>query len=448
MSTLDHLDEPSFDTQASSGNNGHQLVNSDDEFNSDLDDFPMELDDSNLHSNSNAGHLNRIPGVGSSFNKVKNSFSNAFFFRQPRNSFSNFNLQPSTDNFDDEDYEQYNVNHGYNIGKKIEYEDLSAIDWQMEYAKERERKKKLELQPGFYGKFLWLLDISHIWIVLILTGISVAFVAAFIDVVSRWLGDVKFGHCTDAFYLPREYCCSGIDLKDECPKWVSWETSFHLRHDGVFGYILSYLFYLVFTVMFAVAASILVLFYAPHARFSGMPEIKTILSGFVMKGFLDSYSADDASSIGGRQDADGVSLFEFDGGHNHAAIGASSAAPVNLREWAELDPMTLSWESSLQLAASMFAKLGLRFILFTDKGQLCGLLTRKDVWLLLNSLDDLSNSMNEHFEENSASTSSLTARGRLLSTLSYSLRGSEDEVRLLAGQDDDYDETHQSQESA
>ncbi len=915
MSTLDHLDEPSFDTQASSGNNGHQLVNSDDEFNSDLDDFPMELDDSNLHSNSNAGHLNRIPGVGSSFNKVKNSFSNAFFFRQPRNSFSNFNLQPSTDNFDDEDYEQYNVNHGYNIGKKIEYEDLSAIDWQMEYAKERERKKKLELQPGFYGKFLWLLDISHIWIVLILTGISVAFVAAFIDVVSRWLGDVKFGHCTDAFYLPREYCCSGIDLKDECPKWVSWETSFHLRHDGVFGYILSYLFYLVFTVMFAVAASILVLFYAPHARFSGMPEIKTILSGFVMKGFLgfktlimksiglilvvasglwvgkegplvhvacccanvammlfpqyyrneaikrevltaaasagisvafgspiggvlfsleqlsyyfperilwnsfvaamvagvslsfinplrtgnlvlfqvvydrvwhrfelvpfaiigvlgglygaffirlniyfakwrqnnqflsrrpvlevaivalitgivtfpniytkiptalslshlfqectesapgnlckneswvstffllvlstiqgffltaytfgtnipaglimpsmvngafmgraigtliqtwrlrnpgfilfescpvdgvcitpgvyalvgaastlcgvthltvstvvimfeltgalnyvipimtgvmvskwvsdafnrkgiyetwiqfkeypyldnhndqpipdvavesimtkvedltlipangstvgslhdtletsssrgfpivksqddmtlvgyitsnelrraliehtntprdtpctftalepttptlghgasDSYSADDASSIGGRQDSDGVSLFEFDGGHNHAAIGASSAAPVNLREWAELDPMTLSWESSLQLAASMFAKLGLRFILFTDKGQLCGLLTRKDVWLLLNSLDDLSNSMNEHFEENSASTSSLTARGRLLSTLSYSLRGSEDEVRLLAGQDDDYDETHQSQESA
>ena len=165
-------------------------------------------------------------------------------------------------------------------------------------------------------------------------------------------------------------------------------------------------------------------------------------------GASDSYSADDASSIGGRQDADGVSLFEFDGGHNHAAIGASSAAPVNLREWAELDPMTLSWESSLQLAASMFAKLGLRFILFTDKGQLCGLLTRKDVWLLLNSLDDLSNSMNEHFEENSASTSSLTARGRLLSTLSYSLRGSEDEVRLLAGQDDDYDETHQSQESA
>jgi chloride channel 3/4/5 len=48
-------------------------------------------------------------------------------------------------------------------------------------------------------------------------------------------------------------------------------------------------------------------------------------------------------------------------------------------------PITLNVGSSFQLAVTMFQKLGLRYLLFTEKGQLKGLLTKKDIWWVLNA---------------------------------------------------------------
>ena len=231
----------------------------------------------------------------STFNKMKSTLSSIFSpfkrngmprFRTLESSYSSSPLIDDSHAYGDNQEEEDEVYNSTSYEREIAYDDLSAIDWQLEYANERSRKKQIGTLPGFYGKLLWVLDVSHVWIVLILTGTSVAFVAAFIDIVSRWLGDIKFGHCTDAFYLTREYCCSGIDIQDKCPKWETWETTFNIQNSGAGSYMLAYMFYLIFTFLFAVAACILVIFYAPHARFSGMPEIKTILSGFIIRGFL------------------------------------------------------------------------------------------------------------------------------------------------------------------
>lgn len=139
---------------------------------------------------------------------------------------------------------------------------------------------------GAYGKILRFLDTSHIWIVLIFTGMCTALVSAFIDIVSRWLADVKFGHCTDAFYLPMDFCCSGIDPNDVCEKWETWEQTFHIENHVVGSYAIAYVFYIIYAILFATTACILVTFYSPHARFSGITEIKTILSGFIIRGLL------------------------------------------------------------------------------------------------------------------------------------------------------------------
>jgi chloride channel 3/4/5 len=48
-------------------------------------------------------------------------------------------------------------------------------------------------------------------------------------------------------------------------------------------------------------------------------------------------------------------------------------------------PITLPSRASLALAASLFQKLGLRYILFATHGLLQGLLTKKDVFFVLNS---------------------------------------------------------------
>lgn len=275
--SLDHLD---------SAQTGHTPYSDDPEDDiNDLDELLIESP--NAHASSGTAN-------SSAFNKVKSSFTSIFSpfksrstlgFRSLEHSRPRDLSRPFSDT-QDEDDDTYDTSAAYHPNRQIAYDDLSAIDWQLEYAKERARKEKLDKLPGLYGKLLWIIDVSHVWIVLIMSGISVAFVAAFIDIVSRWLGDIKFGHCTDAFYLTREYCCSGIDLQDVCPKWQTWEATFNISNSGAGSFLLAYMFYIIFTLLFAVAACILVLFYAPHARFSGMPEIKTILSGFIIRGFL------------------------------------------------------------------------------------------------------------------------------------------------------------------
>jgi chloride channel 3/4/5 len=51
-------------------------------------------------------------------------------------------------------------------------------------------------------------------------------------------------------------------------------------------------------------------------------------------------------------------------------------------------PITLPPKSSLQLTANYFQKLGLRYILFSSRGVLQGLLTKKDVWYVLNGAEE------------------------------------------------------------
>ena len=63
---------------------------------------------------------------------------------------------------------------------------------------------------------------------------------------------------------------------------------------------------------------------------------------------------------------------------------ADPTVTLDLRPWMDQTPITLSSRSSLQLTNDMFQKLGLRYIAFVDRGVLAGLLTKKDLWFVLN----------------------------------------------------------------
>jgi chloride channel 3/4/5 len=60
---------------------------------------------------------------------------------------------------------------------------------------------------------------------------------------------------------------------------------------------------------------------------------------------------------------------------------------LDLRPWMDQTPITLNARASFQLTVSMFQKLGLRYVLFTERGMLKGLLTKKDVWYVLNGME-------------------------------------------------------------
>lgn len=61
---------------------------------------------------------------------------------------------------------------------------------------------------------------------------------------------------------------------------------------------------------------------------------------------------------------------------------------LDLRPWMDQTPITLNARASFQLTVSMFQKLGLRYVLFVNRGTLQGLLTKKDVWFVLNGVEE------------------------------------------------------------
>ncbi|KAI9885508.1 MAG: hypothetical protein M1823_002690 [Watsoniomyces obsoletus] len=69
--------------------------------------------------------------------------------------------------------------------------------------------------------------------------------------------------------------------------------------------------------------------------------------------------------------------------HHHHHVDDDGAS-LDLRPWMDQTPITLSSKSSFQLANGLFQKLGLRYVLLCDRGVLQGLLTKKDLWYVLN----------------------------------------------------------------
>ncbi|KNG81410.1 voltage-gated chloride channel [Aspergillus nomiae NRRL 13137] len=180
-------------------------------------------------------------------------------------------------------------------GRRVGYDDLTAIDWIFEYTKERQRKRHLYSHgQGAVGYVFKFLDASNVWIVLIATGILVGIIAAFIDIASDWLGDLKTGYCKNGagggkFYLNKSFCCWGHDDISNCLDWTPWGKALGVTSSGGV-FTVEYLFYVLYSVLFAICATVLVRTYALYARHSGIPEIKTILGGFVIRHFMGPWT--------------------------------------------------------------------------------------------------------------------------------------------------------------
>lgn len=180
-------------------------------------------------------------------------------------------------------------------GRRVGYDDLTAIDWIFEYTKERQRLRFLYSQAsGIVAQAQQMIDASQIWLVLIGTGMLAGILAASIDVASDWLGDLKTGYCQRGsgggqFYLNRGFCCWGHEEHSQCQGWTPWGEALHVRSSAG-RFIVEYLFFLTYSILFALGASVLVKNYASYAKHSGIPEIKTVLGGFVIRRFMGGWT--------------------------------------------------------------------------------------------------------------------------------------------------------------
>ena len=135
------------------------------------------------------------------------------------------------------------------------------------------------------------------WLCVLLVGILSGMVAGVVDIGSTWLTDIKLGICPSAFYLNQEQCCWSseevvVDVSGNCSLWKSWQEVFNFEklETGASPYAIGYFCYAMIAVIFAILSASLVRMFAPYACGSGIPEIKTILSGFIIRGYLGKWT--------------------------------------------------------------------------------------------------------------------------------------------------------------
>ncbi|KAK5102722.1 chloride channel [Lithohypha guttulata] len=195
---------------------------------------------------------------------------------------------PFTQSEKDEAHVDWNIE---TQGRRVEYENLTAIDWIFEYTKERQRLRRLlATSSGLPGTARQLLDASVVWIVLVATGLMVGVIAAFINIAADWLGDTKTGYCKSVgaenqFYLSKQFCCWGHDELSQCQNWTPWRRALHIGNLGG-AYVVEYIFFVLFATLFAACSAVLVQSYSRYAKQSGIPEIKIMLGGYVIQDFL------------------------------------------------------------------------------------------------------------------------------------------------------------------
>ncbi|KAJ1655432.1 hypothetical protein IWQ61_004819 [Dispira simplex] len=169
--------------------------------------------------------------------------------------------------------------------RQVVYDDFTTIDWAHDMAAAQQQQRALEQHISGWGILALAFNAAQSWIVVSVVGISLGFLASFIDISYEWLSDYRQGYCKTGFYLNQRYCCWEEKSYDTCTDWVPW--SIHLGLTLTVGsWMYHYLIYLTSGILLAGASSLLVVRFAPYAASSGISEIKTILSGFIIRQFL------------------------------------------------------------------------------------------------------------------------------------------------------------------
>ena len=168
-----------------------------------------------------------------------------------------------------------------------------------------------------WSKIVWLLRVawrllrqgwraSQGWVLCGLVGIFTGLLASMIDMCVHWVIDFRLGLCRDSIWLSNKSCCAQVGpdnvspsrdnaaLQQICPLWENWNEV--LARWGVgFGpnigdYATTYLVYVILSIILACVSSWLVASWSKHAAGSGIPEIKTILGGVVIRKVLGGWT--------------------------------------------------------------------------------------------------------------------------------------------------------------
>ncbi|KAF1951465.1 chloride channel-like protein 3 [Byssothecium circinans] len=206
---------------------------------------------------------------------------------------------------------------GSPVGERLPYNDYTTIDWLHDLVKDSYRVRTLQARRGLRYRAISLFDSCSGWIAVVAIGALTACVAFVVDVAVATVSDWKLGYCVSNPLLSREACCSDrtsllllskeiTPPAEQCQDFHVWTTNYagsfaiYVSMALAFGIISSSATMLTKSTLPSTSSDTLpkvsatgqeeTTFHPGKTMYmasgSGIPEIKTILSGFVIPNFL------------------------------------------------------------------------------------------------------------------------------------------------------------------
>lgn len=219
-------------------------------------------------------------------------------------------IDPNTENDDDDDDEdevsiiEFGMNHHIipseansiyeedtNMMNRHYYDDFTSIDWVYDARKVSWLTNYLYHLPGIKGRLNQNWYVQRDWLTIFAVSIIFAFIAYAINWSELLLVDLRRGFCKERWVSTEQSC------KDNTFTWVNWSDLFEGKHQSSIElsiYVLSSLFlaliscFITLTTKNENPVNHSKIFFS--AAGSGVPEVKTILSGFIIRKFLGIYT--------------------------------------------------------------------------------------------------------------------------------------------------------------
>ncbi|KAG9237011.1 chloride channel [Amylocarpus encephaloides] len=211
---------------------------------------------------------------------------------------------------------------------RVWYDQFTSTDWVHDSIADAYRIKALRSRTDIRGRIQAAFDGAQGWILSALVGCLTAVLAYTVDISEAPFFDWKDGYCVDGFFVSERHCCPG---GGRCHSWKSWSNYVQIPH--VPEHIVEFVIFIILAVAFSTVACLLTLttktvvpstyhistldenlaaistqpdlqddgaassnsnsekdspddmvYYS--AAGSGVAEVRVILSGFVLHGFL------------------------------------------------------------------------------------------------------------------------------------------------------------------
>jgi chloride channel 3/4/5 len=105
--------------------------------------------------------------------------------------------------------------------ERVWYDQFTSTDWVHDSIADGCRVQALRKRKGIKGRLWAWFDSAQGWLLVAIIGCVTACIAYFVDVTESAIFDLKEGYCSDGWYWSRNKCCVE---KEACDAWRTWSN--------------------------------------------------------------------------------------------------------------------------------------------------------------------------------------------------------------------------------